>query len=46
MAGIRILRKYLIPVRDDRHGTKAAILVHEGAVLKGDAVSPIHLHQR
>ena len=46
MTGIRILRKHLIPVCDDRHSAEAAILVHDGAVIKGNAVTPVHLHQR
>ena len=46
MTGIRVFRKHLIPVCDDRHGAEAAILVYDGTVIKGDAVTPVHLHQR
>ena len=46
MTGIRVLRKHLIPVCDDRHGAEVTSFVYDGAVIKGDAVTPVHLHQR
>ena len=46
MTGIRVFRKHLIPVCDDRHGAEVTSFVYDGAVIKGDAVTPVHLHQR
>ena len=46
MTGVGVLRKHLMPVRNDRHGAEVTSFVYDGSVIKGDAVTPVHLHQR
>ena len=46
MPRVLLLIKNLIPVRENGHGAEISVLIDNGAVVEGNAVALINLHQR